>query len=216
MHKRMAQDFLARILLKLFPAFQFLGNFPVSTPYPIIRLKRVLSGQLCPSSVDERSKEICRSSCVGSNTRGVGMLKIQTMSNKLSLFNIQFKKTVRVLIIFDLKFMLYIDRCMRFTTPLACALLERNRMFLLLLLLPQLPHPGLISQGDTYHLHHNPMILQQISKFPALVINSQGYDWQELKTCMQEVILHRTILITFTPFELWNGTQREPFSNIEN
>ena len=28
------------------------------------------------------------------------------------------------------------------------------------------------------------------------------------KTCMQEVILHRTILITFTPFELWIGTQR--------
>ena len=46
------------------------------------------------------------------------------------------KKTARVLIIFDLQFMLYIDRCVRFTTPRACVLLERNRMFLLLFLLP--------------------------------------------------------------------------------
>ena len=61
MHKRMAQDFLKRILLKLFPAFQFLSDFPVCTPYPVIRLKGVLSRQLCPSSVYERSKEICRS-----------------------------------------------------------------------------------------------------------------------------------------------------------
>ena len=76
MHKRMAQDFLKRILLKLLPVFQFLSHFPVCTPYPVIRLKGVLSRQLCPSSVDERSKEICRSWCVGSNIRGVGMLKI--------------------------------------------------------------------------------------------------------------------------------------------
>ena len=76
MHKRMAQDVLKRILLQLFPPFQFLSDFPVRTPYPVIRLKGVLSPQSCPSSVNERSKEICRSWCVGSNTRGVGMLKI--------------------------------------------------------------------------------------------------------------------------------------------
>lgn len=30
---------------------------------------------------------------------------------------------------------------------------------------------------------------------------------------MQEVILHRTILITFTPIELWIGTQRTFFKH---
>lgn len=77
MHKRMAQDFLKRILLKLFPPFLFVSDFPVCTPYPVFRLKGVLNRQLCPSSVYEGPKEICRSWCVGSNTRGVGILRFR-------------------------------------------------------------------------------------------------------------------------------------------